>query len=164
MCTASINWLYIWVFLVGCLACSSTEKVSGLDDRCRTRMQRLHPGRVHVLVTYPWCSACMEQVSAFFASDAGAGLKPVYLVRSAMREASPCAQSQVIIRSARALFQGTEPMLVLTDTLISRPHKNGLHIGYGGSWLVHDSLFQNMQLDTARLRLWFMQAKGTRTR
>jgi hypothetical protein len=162
MCFASIKWLNGWVFLVGCLACSSTEKVSGLDDRCRTRLQRLHPGRVHVLVTYPWCSACMEQVSAFFASDAGAGLKPVYLVRSAMRETSPCAQSQVIIRSARALFQGTEPMLVLTDTLIARPHKNGLHIGYGGSWLVHDSLFQGMQLDTARLRLWLMQAKGKR--
>lgn len=152
MSIASIEKLACIALLLG--ACQTGTKLTGMDGNCKTRQLPVREKTVGVLVSYPWCSGCMEQMSAFFSADDWKNLKPVYIVRNTMPDASPCLQGQLIIYDAGTLFPAARPLIMFVDSISRLPRMTGVNLFARDQWIRHDSLFSGMQLDSGRLANW----------
>lgn len=152
MCTVSIKrWLWL-VFLL--TACRSLEVLQVQDDNCQSQRYPLRRQSVVVLVSYPWCRGCLEQVSGFLAAQEWKAYKPVYIVRNALPHANSCLQRQLILQDARSLFPMARPLRLYADSLSALPKWSGINLCFQGQWLRHDSLFSGMHMDSFRVAAW----------
>lgn len=152
MSIASIEKLACIALMLG--ACQTGTKLTGMDGNCKTRRLPVREKTIGILVSYPWCSACMEQISAFFSAYDRENLKPVYVVRNTMPDASPCLQGQLILHDAGTLFPTARPLIMYVDSISRLPRMTGVNIFVRNQWIRHDSLFSGMQLDSGRLANW----------
>ncbi|MBU6324064.1 MAG: hypothetical protein KJS92_01130 [Bacteroidetes bacterium] len=148
MCTGGIKWGLILLSV----ACGSTQSgIRVYDDQCRERSVPTKQRTLQVYMSYPYCSGCVEQISALLKLQAGAHhLKPVYLLHYSGRVGPPdCLNGQGILARTRLGYPLVMPAYILKDSAVISGAGSGINLCIGDSLLLpQDSLFNGMQLRT----------------
>ena len=146
MCTGGIKWGLILLSV----ACGSVQSgIRAYDEQCRERRIPPKSGTLQVYMSYPYCSGCVEQISALLKKQARAHhLKPVYLLHYSGRVGtSDCLNGQGILARTRLGYPLVKPAYILRDSTLISGLGSGINLRISNNLLLpQDSLFNGMRL------------------
>lgn len=111
-------------------------------------------------MSYPYCSGCVEQISALLKLQARAHhLKPVYLLHHTGNGGkTDCLNEQGILARTRLGYPWVKPAYIFRDSAAIARVGSGISLRIGDKLLPQDSLFNGMRLRSDQV-MRFLQHK-----